>query len=509
MASKKNQDNKVKLALTPLPYNAQAEKAVIGSAMIDKESLSTVLAALKKEDFYLEKNQLIYEAIYRLHDRRETVDILTVTNELINTRDLNAIGGPDYLQECCDSLVALSTLDFYINIVQNQACLRNLLVTIRDIDDKYKKEEITDINDFINESAIRLKEVMDKRRVSTFEKIDEVISKVQDSISKPREIGADNVTGLTSGFNEINKYTSGFEKTELLILAARPGLGKTALALNIAYRVATRTHNPVAIFSLEMSSDEIVKRLISCESHVEMTKIKTGNLTGEERVNVADAMNRIAKAPIYIDSTPNIPLMDFLSKCRKLIAKEPKLSLIIVDYLGLITGASTNKNESRTEEVRKISGALKGLAMELKVPVLATCQLSRNSEQRGDNKHPMLSDLRDSGSIEQDADKVFLMYREDYWKNQKDPAGEKKGAKLTDNDKKSLSLQQQKRQLAESLPLDTSYVEVNIAKNRNGQTGLANLFFYKAIQRFDDPPKEWIEKVDELKEKMNSNTDAL
>ncbi len=507
--AKKNQDNKVKLALTPLPYNAQAEKAVIGSAMIDRESLSTVLAALKREDFFLEKNQLIYDAIYRLHDRKETVDILTVTNELINTRDLNSIGGPDYLQECCDSLVALSTLDFYINIVQNHACLRNLLVTIREIDDKYKKEEITDINEFVNNSAIQLKEVLEKRRVSTFEKIDEVVKKVSDSINSPKEIGADNVTGLTSGYNEINKYTSGFEKTELLILAARPGLGKTALALNIAYRVATRTRNPVAIFSLEMSSDEIVKRLISCESKVEMQKIKTGNLTGEERVNVADAMNRISKAPIYIDSTPNIALMDFIAKCRKLVAKEPKLSLIIVDYLGLITGASANKNESRTEEVRKISGALKGLAMELKVPVLATCQLSRNSEQRGDNKHPMLSDLRDSGSIEQDADKVFLMYREDYWKNQKDPAGEKKGAKLTDEDKKQLSLQQQRRQLAESMPLDASYVEVNIAKNRNGQIGLANLFFFKAIQRFEDAPKEWNEKMEELNNKVASSNDVL
>ena len=498
MANQKTNNKPVKKAASDLPFNANAEQAVLGSALLNKDALNTVMGSVREDDFFLGKHQLIFRAISQLFMRGIEVDTLTVTEELLNMKELDNIGGVEYLQLCCDSMVAFANLEYYISIVNDQSCLRKLLLTIREIDKKYHTEEIENITDFIRNSETMVKEATEKRRYSQFKNTEKVAPIVENQI-KNTNISAeeDDVTGLNTGFVGINRQTQGFQRENLIILAARPSVGKTALALNFAYRVATRAKKPVAIFSLEMSSDLLVRRLIASESSIPLKTLATGRLNGEERIHLADAVKRVARAPIFIDDTPGNKLMDIIAKSRKLIAQVPDLSLIVVDYLGLVE-TSGNK-DSRQEEVRKISLALKQLALELKIPILALSQLSRSVEK--DKRKPQLSDLRDSGSIEQDADVVMLMHREDYNKDKTVAAG-KKLKDLTDEERKKLSYGQQQQMLAEQMPGDASYVEVNIAKNRNGQVGPVSLFFYKAYGRFDDPPKEWEAQMKELTSSM-------
>ena len=503
MAEYKNKS--VKKAKTDLPYNEQAEQAVLGSALLSNDALHTVLSSLNEEDFFEGRHQLIYRAIKQLRERSINVDTLTASEELLNMKELDNIGGVEYLQTCCDSMVAFANLDHYIAIVNDQSCLRKLLVTIRDIDKKYHTEEIDNINDFIAKSEELIKDATEKRRISQFRETRVIAPEVESLIKSTRELDDEDVTGLNTGYEGINKKTQGFQRSNLIILAARPSVGKTALALNFAYRVATRAKTPVAIFSLEMSSELLVKRLIASESYIPLQTLSTGKLTGEQRLKLADAVKRVGGAPIYIDDTPGNKLMDLIAKSRKLQAKVPNLGLIVVDYLGLVETSGKGKgNDSRQEEVRKISLALKQLSLELKIPILALSQLSRDVEK--EKRKPQLSDLRDSGSIEQDADVVMLMHREDYGKESKNnPAGNKKFSELNEEEKKKLTYGQKQQMLAESMPGDASYVDVIIAKNRNGQTGNVSLFFYKAFGRFDTPPKEWEEKMNEIANQIDAS----
>ena len=487
-----------------LPYNAQAEQAVLGSALLSRECLYTVFSYLNEEDFFLGKHQLIYRSIRNLFDKQTPVDVLTVTEELMNMKELENIGGVEYLQQCCDSMVALSSIDSYVSIVNDQAVLRRLIQSCREIDEKYLSDEITDVNDFILQSETSIKEATEKRRVSEFKKAHEVADQVKMTIDTPREVKADGVSGLTTGFDKLNSITQGFQAGDMIIVAARPSVGKTALALNFAYRAANRTNKPVAIFSLEMPAEALIRRLIGVESSVSLTKITTGSLVGMDRAKVSSAISKISSLPIYIDDSPNVKLMDIIAKSRKLAASEPDLGLIIVDYLGLVTtGSSSKGSDSRQEEVRKTSLALKALARELKVPIIVVSQLSRDVEKRGENKRPILSDLRDSGSIEQDADVVMLLYREDYYKNSKNPSnnpGNKKMGNLSGSERFEMVKEQKERITGEPMGGDVSYVEVNVAKNRNGQTGNAYLFFYKSFGRFDEPSEEWLKQMREINE---------
>ena len=486
-----------------LPYNEQAEQAVLGSALLSRDCLFTVFSSLNEEDFYLGKHQLIYRAIKNLFDKQSAVDVLTVTEELMNMKELETIGGVEYLQQCSDAMVALSSIDYYINIVNDQSALRKLIQSCRDIDYKFLNEEINDVNGFIADSEKLLKEATEKRRVSEFRKAETVAEAVRLNIETPKEVKTDGVNGLTTGFDSINRITQGFHAGDMIIVAARPSVGKTALALNFAYRAANRTNKPVAIFSLEMPAEQLVTRLVGTESSVSLSKITTGNLVGVDRAKVANAIYKIGSLPIWIDDSPNGKLMDIIAKSRKLQAKEPDLGLIIVDYLGLVSSGSSKSSDSRQEEVRKASLALKALARELKVPVIVVSQLSRSVEQRGENKRPILSDLRDSGSIEQDADVVMLLYREDYYKDSKSPnsgAGDKKMKNLTGSERFEMVKEQKERITGESMVGDVSFVEVNIAKNRNGQTGKSYLFFYKSFGRFDEPSEEWLKQMREINE---------
>ncbi len=490
------QQPKPKTAKTDLPYNEQAEQACLGSALLSKDAMYSVLSSLQESDFFEGRHQLIYRAIDNLRVRGVNVDTLTCAEELLNLKELDNIGGVEYLQLCCDSMVAFANLDHYINIVNDQSCLRKLLEAIRQIDYKYHSEEIENINDFILKGEEMIKDATERRRISSFKPTKEVAPEVEGIIKSTRELADDEVTGLNTGYEDINKITQGFQRSNLVILAARPAVGKTALALNFAYRAATRAKKPVAIFSLEMSSELLVRRLIASESLIPLKNLSTGQLSGEQRLKLSDAVKRVGGAPIYIDDTPGNKLMDIIAKSRKLQAKEPELGLIVVDYLGLVE-TSGNKGDSRQEEVRKISLALKQLAMELKIPVLALSQLSRDVEKQ--NRKPQLSDLRDSGSIEQDADVVMLLHREDYGKESKtNKYDNKKLDELTPEERKKLSMGQKHQMLTESLSGDASYVDVIIAKNRNGQTDVVPLFFYKSYGRFDTPPKEWKEQMREL-----------
>ena len=486
-----------------LPYNEQAEQAVLGSALLSRECLYNVLSSLNEEDFFVGKHQLLYRAIRNLFDKKSAVDVLTVTEELMNMKELDNIGGVEYLQQCTDSMVALSSIDYYINIVNDQAVLRRLIQSCRDIDNKFLNDEINDVNGFIADSENLLKDAIERRRVSEFQKAETVAERVKMSIETPKEMKVDDVNGLTTGFNNINKITQGFHAGDMIIVAARPSVGKTALALNFAYRAANRTNKPVAIFSLEMPAEQLVTRLIGTESSVSLSKINTGNLVGVDRAKVANAIYKIGSLPIYIDDSPNGKLMDIIAKSRKLHANEPELGLIIVDYLGLVSSGSSRSSDSRQEEVRKASLALKALARDLRVPVIVVSQLSRSVEQRGENKRPILSDLRDSGSIEQDADVVMLLYREDYYKDSKNPnqnAGDKKMKNLTGSERFEMVKEQKEKITGESMVGDVSFVEVNIAKNRNGQTGKSYLFFYKSFGRFDEPSEEWLKQMREINE---------
>ena len=486
-----------------LPYNEQAEQAVLGSVLLSRECLYAVFSKLNEEDFFLGRHQLLYRAIKNLFAKQTPVDILTVTEELMNMKELETVGGVEYLQQCADAMVALSMIDYYINIVIDQAVLRRLIQSCRDIDAQFLNEEINDVNEFVGKSENLLKEATEKRRVAEFKRAHEVAEQVKMVIETPQEVKTDGVVGLTTGFDKLNNITQGFHPGDMIIVAARPSVGKTALALNFAYRAANRTNKPIAIFSLEMPAEALIKRLIGVESSVSLTKITTGNLVGVDRAKVSNAIYKIGNLPLYIDDSPNGKLMDIIAKSRKLQAEQPDLGMIIIDYLGLVTTGSTSKGaDSRQEEVRKTSLALKALARELQVPIIVVSQLSRDVEKRGENKRPILSDLRDSGSIEQDADVVMLLYREDYYKNSKAPnnnaAGNKKLNNLSGSERFEMVKDQREKLTGEPMGGDVSYVEVNVAKNRNGQTGKSYLFFYKSFGRFDEPSEEWLKQMREI-----------
>ena len=498
MANYPKKGDNVKKAASELPYNSEAEKVVLGSAMIKKDYCLDMLNSLEEDDFFLGKHQVIYRAISELTMRNVAVDVLTVAEELQNLKELENIGGAKYLAECTNTVVASSVLAHYISIVQDNAVLRNMLKAIRGIDQEYHTEEIENINDFILDCENRFKDSIAKRHISSFVLTKEIAPIIEASMNQPNDGEEDSdLLGISSGYDKINNYTQGFKGGEMIIVAARPSVGKTALCLNFAYRVATRSKKAVAIFSLEMSKEQIFNRLVAIASCVNAKEINTGRIkTAQDRLKVMSAMKEIANSKIYIDDTSSIKLNDIIAKSTKLQAHEPDLGLIIVDYLGLVSIASKGKGpDNRQEEVRRISLALKGLARDLDVPIIVVSQLSRAVEQR-DSKRPMMSDLRDSGNIEQDADIVMLLFRDDYYDSSKkskavNDAANKKGGQLTERDKFELAKQQQEQERGTLIPGNASYTEVIIAKNRSGQVGTCPLFFYKDYLRFDQPNAEW------------------
>lgn len=476
-----------------LPHNTEAEKAVLGAMIRSNAMVSEGVAKLNVEDFFEENenHRAIFGAMYRLYNRGVPVDPQTITNELINSKELDVSGGPEYLMELADAVVTFENFGDYVRIVQDHSVLRNFLKTIDDITKTYFTKDIQEISDFIAQSEKKITEVTEKRRVGDFQRADQVAKKLSEELANLKTATSDDtVTGTPTGFPKLNVLTHGFQPGELIILAARPGVGKTALSLNLAYNATTKANCPVAYFSLEMPANMLFKRLVSADADVEFDNLITGfGLNPNKRLKLQQSCERMAQKKIYVDDTSGIKLLDLVAKCRKLKAQEPDLGLIVVDYIGLVTTGGKTKSESRQLEVQMISQTLKKLALDLKVPVLGVAQLNRNVEQRIGGE-PQLSDLRESGSIEQDADIVLMLH-------------EKKLSDISDSknqlDKHNEEVARAQQQVA-GAGQDVKLVDLFVRKNRSGRMGKVPLLFKKNFCRFDSLSEEAERRYQELDE---------
>lgn len=429
------------------PQNIEAEQAVLGAIFLESEALITSSERLAPEDFYRASHQRIYQVMLELGEKGSPVDLVTVTSSLQNYQWLEEVGGISYLTDLANSVPTAANVDFYSKSVQEKSLMRRLIRTATDIaTDGYSSE--SEVEDILNEAERSILEVANQRSSKAFVSIKDVLIETYDNIETLQNRESD-VTGISSGFMELDRMTAGFQRNDLIIVAARPSMGKTAFALNIAQNVATKTEENVAIFSLEMGASQLVQRMLCAEGNIDASRMRTGALQEEDWEKLTMAMGSLSNAGIYIDDSPGIRVSDIRAKCRRL-QQERGLGMILIDYMQLIQGSSTRGGESRQQEVSEISRSLKSLARELNVPVIALSQLSRGVESRQD-KRPMMSDLRESGSIEQDADIVSFLYREDYY----DQEGE-----------------------------NQNIIEIIIAKQRNGPVGTVELAFIKEYNKF-------------------------
>ncbi|SES33886.1 replicative DNA helicase [Salisediminibacterium halotolerans] len=430
------------------PQNIEAEQAVLGAVFLDPQALITSSERLVPEDFYRAAHQRIFTAMIDLHEKNEPVDLVTLTAELEDKETLDEIGGVGYLTDLANFVPTAANAGYYSRIVEEKSLLRRLIRTATNIAaEGYAGGEDVDL--ILNEAEKKILEVAQKKDGGEFVEIKDVLLDAFDKIEMLQYMDGE-VTGIPTGFTELDRITAGFQRSDFIIVAARPSVGKTAFALNISQNIATKTEENVAIFSLEMGSDQLVMRMLCAEGNIDAQKLRTGHLADEDWQKLTMAMGSLSKAGIYIDDTPGIKVKDVRSKCRKL-KQERGLGMIMIDYLQLIAGDSRS-GEGRQQEVSEISRELKGLARELDVPVIALSQLSRGVESRQD-KRPMMSDIRESGSIEQDADIVAFLYRDDYY----DQETEQK-----------------------------DIIEIIISKQRNGPVGTVELAFVKQYNKFVD-----------------------
>lgn len=439
-----------------LPHNLEAEQSVLGASFISKNALQRVCEELTEESFYIDAHSKIFETLKELYNAGIAVDITTVTDKLKNKKLLKAVGDVDYLLEIVNSVPTAANIDYYINIVNEKAVLRNLIDTATSIVSEAYMGDAT-INETLDDAERKILNVAKNRKTSEFKTMAEALSKAQSDLEKISENGGE-ITGAPSGFYDLDKVTTGFHENEFIILAARPGMGKTAIVLNIAVNAAEATKKNVAIFNLEMGAEQLAMRMISSAGQIDGYKLRTGKLEHSDWKRVNEAISQLAETNIKIDDTPGITIGEIRAKCRRLAASKEGIGLVIIDYLQLVT-ASNKYAGNRQQEVAEISRALKTLALELKVPIIACAQLSRAVEGRED-KRPLMSDLRESGSIEQDADIVAFLYRDDYYN---------KEARMDDNN---------------------SVVEFIIGKNRSGPTKTVELLFKKNTSTFIGYKKE-------------------
>src|ERR1700759_5160515 len=398
------------------PQARELEEAVLGAVMLEKTAFDTVIEILKPECFYTDSHQRIYQAMQSLAQKSQPIDILTVVEELKTREELEAVGGPYYITRLTNAVVSAANIDAHSRIILQKFIQRELIrISGEIIGDAY--EDSTDVFDLLDEAESKLFEVTNNHLRKNFDTIDSVLVKTIQRIEDLRSKKED-VTGVPSGFSSLDRITYGWQNTDLIILAARPAVGKTAFALNLARNAALSSSKPtpVAFFSLEMSSAQLVQRILSAESEILMEKIARGRLEEHEMKQLyKKGIDRLARAPILFDDTPALNIFELRAKCRRLKNKH-NVGCIIIDYLQLMSGAGENRNANREQEISRISRDLKGLAKELQVPIIALSQLSREVEKRKEgNKMPQLSDLRESGAIEQDADMVMFLYRPEYY----------------------------------------------------------------------------------------------
>ncbi len=439
-----------------LPNSIEAEKAVLGSLMLDSVQVGTIQSIITDDDFYLEKHRKIFQAMEQLFDQERTIDVVTLIDLLRSVNELDNVGGEEYIIELWEETPSAANADNYAQIISDKAQLRRLFHAA----DKVRNAAIQEgdsVNNIIDESERLILAVGENNQNDKLRSIRPLISEAFERVEELSKLKKD-VVGLPTGYVQLDKLTTGFHPDQLIIIAARPSVGKTAFALNIAQNVATKQKVPVAIFSLEMGALDLVNRIICAEGNIDATNLRTGQLTDSEWDSFALATNVLADAPIYIDDSPGIKVSEIRAKCRRLKQERADLGLIVIDYLQLIDGSG--RTENRQQEVSEISRQLKKLAKELAVPVIALSQLSRGVEHR-QNKRPMLADIRESGSIEQDADIVAFLYREDYHQQDED---EESAPSIGD------------------MPNNT--IEVIIAKNRAGARDTVKLLFKKEYNKF-------------------------
>ncbi len=426
------------------PHNIDAEQSVLGAMILDREAIITASEIIRGEDFYKEAHKEVFEAIIDLYNRNEPADMVTLSEELSQRQILEAIGGISYLASLSSAVPTTTNVKYYSKIVEEKAILRRLIKASSEILDKgYQAED--ELNSILDLAERNIFNISQSRSQEGFTPIKEILL---ESFNKIEELyqKKGGITGITTGFSDIDRKTSGLQRSDLILIAARPSMGKTAFSLNVAQNAALQG-SAVAVFSLEMSKDQLVQRMLSAESHIEIQKIRTGTLSEDEWPRLAKAMGPLAQAKVFIDDSPGITVMEMKAKCRKL-KMEHGLDMILIDYLQLMNG--DGKSESRQQEISAISRNLKGLAREMDCPVVALSQLSRAPELRADHR-PILSDLRESGAIEQDADIVMFLYRDEYYH--------------PDSEKKNIG-------------------EVIIAKQRNGSTGTVELAWLGQFTKF-------------------------
>ena len=442
-----------------MPESIHVEKVILGAMMVDPVAITDASMFLTPDDFSLDSHQRIYRAILQLIEVGYAVDYVTVSEALAKKRELDSVGGREYLAELGERLPRKLSVESYVRIVRDKSLLRQLM-NVCDLGMVEAADQSTEALEVLNNVSNRLMEISDRAIVKNFSGIPDIVKESFGSIDKLYEQGKE-VTGLATGYVDFDKMTSGLQDSELIIIAARPSMGKTAWAINIAQNAAVHDGKVVAVFSLEMSKESLLRRMLASEARVGSRKLQTGTMLREDRGKLNEALGRLLDSKMYIDDTPGITLAEMRAKARRLKQQEGRLDLILVDYLQLMTGTNTSGKkgfENRTQEVSSISRGLKALAKEMRIPVVALSQLSRGSEQRTGDKKPLLSDLRESGSIEQDADVVAFIHREEYYDRENEDLKGK--------------------------------AEIIIAKQRNGPTGSIPLAFISDFTRFENLAKD-------------------
>ncbi len=443
------------------PQNIEAEQAVLGAIFLNTDALADAMEYVEADDFYRRAHQILFQAMIDLNNDGEAIDVLTVQNYLTTNNQLDDVGGVAYIAELATSVPTAANAGYYAKIVEEKSMLRRLISTATNIITQANNGD-DDVPSLLDSAERQIMDVSERRNRSGFREIKDVLNETLSDIDRLSQQSED-ITGLPTGYREFDKMTAGLQPDNLIILAARPAVGKTAFALNIAQNIATSTDTSVAIFSLEMSAESLVNRMLCAEGSINANHLRTGQLDEGEWQNLIVAMGALSNTSIFIDDTPGIKMAEIRAKCRRLAKEKGNLGLVVIDYLQLIEGSN---KESRQQEVSEISRQLKKLAKELSVPILALSQLSRGVEQRQD-KRPVLSDIRESGSIEQDADIVAFLYRDDYYER-----GESKSEEDGDDQ--------------DSLNQDVGEVELIIEKNRAGARGTVKLLFIKSYNKFSN-----------------------
>ena len=444
-----------------IPHDSEAEKAVLGAIFIDPEAIADASAVVSPDDFYERANRLIFQAMLELSDRGDAIDPLTLQDELTKNNQLDDIGGISYVSQLALSTPTAEHVTYYAKIVHRKSLLRRLISASQKIITN-AIDGSDDVTDILDDAESEIMNVSSENNTGGFRIIKDIVNSTVEDINNIPDDG-NMVTGLPTGFQELDKMTTGFHDDELIIIAARPGVGKTSFALNVAQFVGLHTDKTVAMFSLEMSGEQLVQRMLASEGLINSQHLRTGQLDEQEWKKLIVASGSLANTSIYIDDTPGIKMSEIRAKSRRLAKEKGNLGLIVIDYLQLIEGP---RSESRQQEVSAISRQLKKLDKEIHVPVIALSQLSRSVEQRQD-KRPVLSDIRESGSIEQDADIVSFLYRDDYYRDEDEDGDDSENGEV-------------------GAEADNGEVEVIIEKNRSGSRGTVKLMFSKPYNRFSN-----------------------